>query len=396
MLYKRLALTTILAVALAAPSIVMAAEATKSTSSKSTATQTTKPANTTTKTTQPATTPDGTPKATQEANLAKFKNKPDDTVIAVVNGEKITKGELLDVMWNWTAPLVLDEYINYKIALQTMKKEGITVTRDEAIERLKANAPSGEPLEVIFQRMHQAMDGAIARTETSIGLEKVVAKQSKLTDAEYAGFIKARHILVMAMPGNPNTSGDAEQIDQAAKEKIEKILAEIRNGKPFDVAAQEYSDDPGSKQRGGELGWFRSIDMVPEFSEAAFKLKAGEVSEPVKSPYGYHIIKVDRLGKDATPAEKKEIEARALGQGGALLAKMKKLFSDLRQNATIINYISPEIPANDQQGPGLSQIPSGPQPPANAKLQEMPSNRRVVPGTSEADRIKPPADLAVK
>lgn len=396
MLYKRLALTTILAVALAAPSIVMAAEATKSTSSKSTATQTTKPANTTTKTTQPATTPDGTPKATQEANLAKFKNMPDDTVIAVVNGEKITKGELLDVMWNWTAPLVLDEYINYKIALQTMKKEGITVTRDEAIERLKANAPSGEPLEVIFQRMHQAMDGAIARTETSIGLEKVLVKQSKLTDAEYAGFIKARHILVMAMPGNPNTSGDAEQIDQAAKEKIEKILAEIRNGKPFDVAAQEYSDDPGSKQRGGELGWFRSIDMVPEFSEAAFKLKAGEVSEPVKSPYGYHIIKVDRLGKDATPAEKKEIEARALGQGGALLAKMKKLFSDLRQNATIINYISPEIPANDQQGPGLSQIPSGPQPPANAKLQEMPSNRRVVPGTSEADRIKPPADLAVK
>ena len=85
----------------------------------------------------------------------------------------------------------------------------------------------------------------------------------------------ARHILV-----------EDEAQAKAAVERLKK-------GEDFAKVAAELSKDPGSGKEGGDLGWFTKDRMVPEFAEAAFKLKKGEVSEPVKSQFGWHIIKLE-------------------------------------------------------------------------------------------------------
>jgi peptidyl-prolyl cis-trans isomerase SurA len=85
----------------------------------------------------------------------------------------------------------------------------------------------------------------------------------------------------------------------AAKDKTraqaDSIVLELRRGADFATAARRFSQDPGSKEQGGSLNWFRRGVMVPEFEKVAFSLRPGVVSEPVESPFGYHIIQVERV-----------------------------------------------------------------------------------------------------
>lgn len=80
----------------------------------------------------------------------------------------------------------------------------------------------------------------------------------------------------------------------AAREQTEQLLERIRSGEDFAQLARRFSHDPGSKDQGGDLGWFREQQMVPEFSRAAFSLPPGAVSGIVESPFGFHIIKVEK------------------------------------------------------------------------------------------------------
>jgi peptidyl-prolyl cis-trans isomerase SurA len=77
--------------------------------------------------------------------------------------------------------------------------------------------------------------------------------------------------------------------------QADSIVLELRRGADFATAAKRFSQDPGSKDQGGSLNWFRRGVMVPEFERVAFSLKPGVVSDPVESPFGYHIIQVERL-----------------------------------------------------------------------------------------------------
>jgi peptidyl-prolyl cis-trans isomerase SurA len=80
-----------------------------------------------------------------------------------------------------------------------------------------------------------------------------------------------------------------------AKAQADSIVLELRRGADFATAARRFSQDPGSKEQGGSLNWFRRGVMVPEFERVAFTLKPGVVSDPVESPFGYHIIQVERV-----------------------------------------------------------------------------------------------------
>ncbi len=98
---------------------------------------------------------------------------------------------------------------------------------------------------------------------------------------------------------------DIDVYNKEALEKAEEILEKIKNNGDFDELASEYSEDPGSKDKNGDLGWFKKGIMVPEFEEAVFSLKKGEISdEIVETSFGYHIIK-----KTEDENEKQEIKA---------------------------------------------------------------------------------------
>lgn len=99
--------------------------------------------------------------------------------------------------------------------------------------------------------------------------------------------VRARHILIKVDP-----ESSAEDTLKAYK-KAEKVLKELKGGADFEATAKEYSDDPSAKVNGGDLGYFTAFQMVYPFESAAFNTEVGEVSDIVRSQFGYHIIKVE-------------------------------------------------------------------------------------------------------
>lgn len=102
--------------------------------------------------------------------------------------------------------------------------------------------------------------------------------------------ISASHILIQykgALHAGPNITRTKAQ----ARALAEKVLAKARAGEDFAKLAAKYSDEPGAAERGGALGHFSRDEMVPQFSNAAFKLKVGQISGVVETPFGFHIIK---------------------------------------------------------------------------------------------------------
>jgi len=113
-----------------------------------------------------------------------------------------------------------------------------------------------------------------------LGLAQALKRMSEET-------IRARHILI-------RVEKNATLKDKsAALKKIKEIQDKIKNGADFAEMAKEYSQDPGSSSRGGDLGYFTHGDMVPEFEKVAFSLETGKVSEPVLTDFGYHLIRVE-------------------------------------------------------------------------------------------------------
>src|SRR5579884_677978 len=176
-------------------------------------------------------------------------------------------------------------------------------------------------------------------------------------------FIQARHILIMAnnqpaftMPNQPNNPKpeDKDKADKDALAKITQIRNDIVSGKvTFDAAAKQNSQDPGSKDKGGDLGVFVRGSMVKEFDNVAFTLKPGEISQPVKTQYGYHIIEVEKLGKDIPAADRQEALERYEQQQAA------QVLGPFMNSQKIVNNLRPAVP----QMPGMMGMRPGMRPP---------------------------------
>ncbi|MGD8279169.1 MAG: peptidylprolyl isomerase [Gemmatimonadota bacterium] len=136
-----------------------------------------------------------------------------------------------------------------------------------------------------------------------------------------------------------------------ARAKADSILTAIRDGADFADMAKRFSED-GSAAYGGELGWFRLGQMVPEFERAAYALKAGELSEPVESPFGFHIIKLERIrgpersashilirpvltSADSARTEARATEAADRWRAGTPLDSLRRLYGDRDELARV-------------------------------------------------------------
>ena len=118
--------------------------------------------------------------------------------------------------------------------------------------------------------------------------------------------VKARHILFKVAENAP------EEEQQKAKEKALEVLKKAQEGKDFAELAKKHSEDPLASE-GGDLGYFSENQMVKTFEEAAFRLKTGEISEPVRTSFGYHIIKVEDV-KEARTKSLEEVKGQILSQ----------------------------------------------------------------------------------
>ena len=147
--------------------------------------------------------------------------------------------------------------------------------------------------------------------------------------------VHARHILIRAAAGDDKAS-------DAAKAKIEAVIARLNKGEDFATVAKEVTEDPSGKANGGDLGYFTKEQMVPEFADVAFKLDKGQISGPVKTQFGWHVIKVEDKRIKPVPTfdeVKPQIEQFVTRKAQA------QLVEDLRKSAKIERLDKPADPA---------------------------------------------------
>jgi peptidyl-prolyl cis-trans isomerase C len=139
-----------------------------------------------------------------------------------------------------------------------------------------------------FSRKKLLMEGLL----TSVGkgaltdeaMHKVYDEALKQISEEKE--VHARHILFRVPAGDEKASKEAE-------DKVKAVIVRLKKGEDFAKVAIEMTEDPSGKANGGDLGFFTKEQMVPEFADAAFKLENGQISEPVKTQFGWHVIKVE-------------------------------------------------------------------------------------------------------
>src|SRR5581483_796876 len=121
--------------------------------------------------------------------------------------------------------------------------------------------------------------------------------------------VRARHILISTQPQPPAPGAKPGEQPKPlskdeARKKAEEVLAKVRKGEDFAALAKQYSDDAGSKDKGGEYTFGRG-QMVAEFEKAAFNMKPGEVSDLVETQFGFHIIKLEERKGGTGPSDPK-------------------------------------------------------------------------------------------
>ena len=308
--------------------------------------------------------------------------KPEDIlpgVVAVVEGAEISKLELERALGAVLAQrartgqgqdippeqkpqvyrMVLDNMvIDRLIAKRSSEMKVADADVDKEIEGIKKNFPTEEEFNSQLTKSGQTFDqlreGIRGNLRQRQWVDEQVKGKDEVTDAEATAFyeknteqfkapeqVRASHILV-AVPLEAGPDVVAE------KEKLAKSLLElVKKGEDFGKLAQEKSEDPSAKQNSGDLDFFSHDQMVPEFADAAFKMKKDEVSaEPVRSQFGYHIIKLtDRKEAETVPLEKAKPQLVAYLKNQKKQQEMGKLVQAMREKADVkINLPDASLP----------------------------------------------------
>jgi len=205
-----------------------------------------------------------------------------DPVVAKVNGKPILLSDLKDAVQNLPQnaqsmppqtlyPMLLDQMIDGKALVAEAQRSGLD--KDPAVQR-QVEAAEDQALETAL--LHKTIGPLVNEAAVRARYDAEIA--GKPGDEE----VHARHILVP---------------DEAT---AKQVIADLNKGGDFAALSKQYSKDPGAAQQGGDLGWFKKDEMVPEFADAAFALQPGQIDPaPVHTQFGWHVIQVleRRTGK---------------------------------------------------------------------------------------------------
>ncbi|MEK5186375.1 peptidylprolyl isomerase [Solibacillus sp. FSL R5-0691] len=227
--------------------------------------------------------------------LAACSNPGDEVVVSTSVGD-ITQEEFYNSMKDIAGDQLLQQ-----VVVEQILNDKYKVTDEEIEEELKGvKEQYGDSYESILAQSNLTEETLKTNIRFTLLQEKAL-KDVEVTDEEIEKYynqasqeLNARHILV--------------EDEETAKE----IKAKLDAGEDFAELAKEFSTDPGSGAQGGDLGWFTVGTMVPEFNDAAYALEVDEISEPVQSEHGFHIIQVTekRDVKDYGKLEDKKEEIR--------------------------------------------------------------------------------------
>jgi peptidyl-prolyl cis-trans isomerase C len=247
----------------------------------------------------------------------------DDPVVAKVNGTEVRQSDIAmaeeDLGQNG-AQMAPDQKRDYLI---TFYADMLLVAK--AAEAKKLGDTDDFKRKLAYARTKLLMEQLLQTEAKAAVTEEAMRKvyDEAIGQMKKEPEVHARHILV-------------ETEDEA-----KAVLAELKAGKDFAELAKAKSKDPGS-QDGGDLGWFTRDQMVPEFSEVAFKLEKGQLSDPVKSQFGWHVIKVEDK-REKQPPEYEKVKEQL--EQYVVRKQQSELITKLRAEAKIERIPAPAAPA---------------------------------------------------
>lgn len=267
-----------------------------------------------------------------------------DAVVATVNGKPITEADLRHAETEIGSELTnVPAESRRRVLVEFLIENQILADAGDA-DKLGDSAGFKERM-VYWQRrsMRDAFfDKSVKGPVKEAEARKLYDQQVGMVKTEDE--VRARHILV------------------ETEEQVKLLADKISKGEDFAELAKQNSRDPGSKEQGGDLGFFGRGQMVPQFEEAAFKLKAGEVSPPFRSQFGWHIVKVEeRRPRAVVPFE--QVKERILA--ALVHQRAQRIVSSLREAAKI-DFVDPQLKKMVERENAIRPAPEGAPPGATA------------------------------
>lgn len=309
----------------------------------------------------------GKGKGSPDVKTAEKSEKVPD-VVATINGVKISGVEFskglqsykkrLAMMGQQVPPehtkeinkTIIDDLVSRELLIQNCNKTGIKVSDDELnkeMASIKARFQNEEQFNQVIKSQNLTMDDVKSDVRKALAIKKLmkndiedkVSVDEKAVNEYYKNnstkfvegeSVKASHILLMV---DKNATKDAKE---TAKKKIDGLLIRARKGEDFAKLAKENSDDKGSGQNGGDLGFFSKGMMVPNFEKAAFSLKKDEVSDVVETEFGYHVIKlIDKKPERTIPLSEVHDKLKNYLKSMEVNKKLSEYLADLRKKADV-------------------------------------------------------------
>lgn len=261
--------------------------------------------------------------------------------VASVNGQNITKGELDARLEAQNGRQTLQQMVQQDLVFQYAKQHSISVSDadiNKQLSQIESRFPPGQ-FETILKQQGLTLDDAKNVVREQLIVKNAVDQSITVPEAEikdyftknHASFdtpkqVRARHILV-------KTKGEADSIE-----------AQLARGANFADLAKKNSMDPGTKDKGGELGFFGPNQMVKAFQDTAFGMRVGQTSQPVQTPFGWHIIQVEEIrpAQTATLANAHD-KVRDQLQSAQEQQLIPQFMQNLRGSAKITSDVYPDL-----------------------------------------------------
>ncbi|XXM73076.1 foldase protein PrsA [Lysinibacillus sphaericus] len=229
-----------------------------------------------------------------------------EEVVAKVGNESISKDDLYSTLVDQYGEAALDTLIAEKIVELEGEKKEITIKDSEIgdeLQSIKESYGGDDAFDEALASSGASVDGLKKNIETYLMTEKLLKDRVSITDDQIKKYFDE----------NKDSFVQAEQVEASHilvedEKTAQEVKKKLDDGGDFAELAKEYSTDTSNAESGGKLGFFAKGEMVEEFEDKAFAMKKGEISEPVKTEFGYHIIKVTdkKEAKEAVLEDHKE------------------------------------------------------------------------------------------